>query len=71
MGSVFGALLVISLLGARIPAVYYNYSNMSLDDYNHALLLVSLSIIPIGLYSLYWSTGYMLFRKEFTAVPGK
>jgi len=63
-------LLITSLLGARIPALYMNYSHMTTDEYTNSMLLVSLSIIPIGCYSLYWSTAYMLFRKEFTAVPG-
>jgi hypothetical protein len=67
--------LATSLLGARIPAIYYNYSAMATSDvlwtYSNALLVVSLTILPIAFYTLYWSTGYMLFRKEFTAVPGK
>lgn len=67
--------MATSLLGARIPAIYYNYTDMAasgvLWTYNNALLCVSLSILPITLYSYYWSLGYMLFRKEFTAVPGK
>lgn len=67
--------MAVSLLFGRIPALYYNYNNMAsatvLWTYPNALLLVSLAILPIAFYSMYWSTGYMLFRKEFTAVPGK
>ncbi len=67
--------MAFSLLGARIPGIYYNYSDMASSGviwtYSNALLCISLSVIPIAFYNLYWSTGYMLFRKEFTAVPGK
>eukprot|EP01040_Poterioochromonas_malhamensis_P016140 gene16140-18251_t len=69
-----GAFMAFSLLGARIPGIYYNYSDMASSGviwtYSNALLCISLSVIPIAFYNLYWSTGYMLFRKEFTAVPG-
>jgi hypothetical protein len=67
--------MATSLLGARIPGLYYSYAQMdtggTLWSYSNSLLLVSLTAIPIGAFSLYWSAGYMLFRKEFTAVPGK
>lgn len=68
--------MVVSLLFVRIPALYYNYSSMASDDtvmwtFENGLLLISLSLVPMVLYSMYWSLGYMLFRKEFTAAPGK
>ncbi len=65
--------MICSLLFARIPGIYYHYCDLSEtgDDYSEALLCVSLAVIPIAFYNLYWSTGYMLFRKEFTAVPNK
>lgn len=74
-GSVLGALLVTSLLFARVPALFYSYGRLTNQQtewgFNDGLLLISISIIPIGLYSTYWSLSYMLFRKEFTAAPGK
>ncbi len=76
-GAVLGTFMAIGLVGGRIPAIYYNYSAMdnntssSLTTYNNALLLVSLCVLPIALYGLFWGTAYMLFRKEFTAAPGK
>lgn len=77
MGGVLGAAMGISLLGVRIPGLFYNYSNMADKDsdhfwtYDNSLLLVSLCVIPIALYGTYWAIAYMLFRKEFTAAPGK
>ncbi len=69
--------MALSLLGGRIPGLFYNYSNMDISGgssfatYNNALLLVSLSAIPIALYGLFWALAYMVYRKEFTAAPGK
>lgn len=67
--------MAISLLGARIPALYYSYNSFATEGvlwtYANAMLCVSLAILPIAFFTLYWATGYMLFRREFTAVPGK
>lgn len=71
--------LMLSLFGARIPALYYNYNHMATDNnnqgdywtYNNSMLIVILSILPIMLYGMFWSISYMLFRREFTACPGK
>jgi hypothetical protein len=77
MGVVLGALLASSLFLARIPALYYSYprlndySGASVCSYDNASLLVVLMIVPIASYTSYWAIGYMLFRREFTASPGK
>lgn len=69
--------MAFSLLGGRIPGLFYNHSRMyasggdNFATYNNALLLVSLSAIPIALYGLFWALAYMVYRKEFTAAPGK
>jgi hypothetical protein len=67
--------MIISLLFARVPALFYSYDRLAASSsawgFNDGLLLISMSIVPIGLYSTYWSLSYMLFRKEFTAAPGK
>ncbi|RYG64216.1 hypothetical protein EON64_14425 [archaeon] len=81
-GLVQGILLSCSLFLFRIPGIYYSYpslnnygddelKNPSLFTYNNAMLLVVLMILPIGFFTLYYSVAYMLFRKEFTASPGK
>lgn len=67
---------MVSLFGARIPGLYYNIGNMDTTGehywtYNNSMLIVILSIIPIMLYGMFWSIAYMLFRREFTACPGK
>lgn len=60
---------------ARLPALYYNYDNMSdrntWTSYDNATLLISLSVVPIASYAQYWSVSFLLFEKEFTACPGK
>lgn len=75
MGFVLGFLLSVSLFAFRIPAIYYAYDKLSASDavvsYDNTSLLIVLTILPIAFYSSYWSIGYMLFRKEFTASPGK
>ena len=54
----------ISLYVARIPALYYAYPNMSkngsaLANYNNAILIIILSVVPIYLMATYWSIAYM------------
>lgn len=67
--------MIVSLLAFRIPSLYSYYNNFddtsSAYTYTNATLVVALSIVPIALYSNYWSIAYMVFRKEFTATPGK
>jgi hypothetical protein len=52
LGAILGVLLAMSLLGGRIPGIFYSYSSMATDgsfaSYNNALLLISLSIIPVA-----------------------
>ena len=76
MGAILGTLLIANMFLARLPALYYNYDNMHNEEdawtsYDNALLLISLSVVPIAIYAQYWSISYMLFEKEFTACPGK
>jgi hypothetical protein len=76
-GAILGGIMAFSLLGGRIPGLFYNYNNMMVSGgsnfatYNNSLLLVSLSAIPISLYGMFWALAYMVYRKEFTAAPGK
>jgi hypothetical protein len=76
-GVVLTLLFMINLYAARVPAIYYSYQSMDADDgsgnvctYSNALLLITLSIVPIFCYAQFWSISYLLFRKEFTAAPG-
>jgi hypothetical protein len=39
--------------------------------YDSALLIVTMSVLPVACCGLFWSTSFMLFQKEFTACPGK
>ena len=63
----------------RIPALFYTYSSLKRRDivsegwlsYDNVLLIVAMSVLPIAFAAMYWSLSYMLFRKEFTACPGK
>jgi hypothetical protein len=72
MAAVMSTLLGISLWGARLPAIYFHYASMTSNDtYDSAMLLVVFSIIPLACMGNFWSVSYMLFRKEFTAAPGK
>jgi hypothetical protein len=76
-GGILGGIMIASFLGGRIPALYYNYGRMldspagSFATYNNALLLVSISMVPIAMYAMFWAVAYMIYRKEFTAAPGK
>ncbi len=70
LGAVFGVLMFISLLGIRVPSLFFNFSNMSAAQYASAMLYVVLASVPIALYSNFWSLAAMLFRPEFTASPG-
>ncbi len=69
--------MIVSLVGVRLPALYYNYGNMASEGsgdywtYDNAMLIVIFCIVPIGVCGLFWSISYMLFRREFTACPGK
>jgi hypothetical protein len=38
-------------------------------SYDSALLIVCVSVLPITCAAMYWSTSFMLFRREFTACP--
>lgn len=72
-----GIILAMNMFVARLPALYFNYSQMESHDsgsfltYDTATLLVTFSVVPIGLFSQFWSVSFMLFQKEFTACPGK
>eukprot|EP01031_Cornospumella_fuschlensis_P032399 gene32399-39179_t len=71
-GLVMGSLLALSLFAFRIPGVFLSYVYIEDDkefSYDNAMLLVVLMILPIGFYATYYSIGYLLFRKEFTASP--
>lgn len=70
-----GAILVVNMYVARIVGIF---SSADMADpqgdswsYNNALLVVSISVVPIASYGLFWSTSFMIFYPEFTAAPGK
>jgi hypothetical protein len=77
MAALMSALLGASLMGARLPALYYHYNSMAPTGsgesytYDNAMLLVVFTIVPLACFGNFWSVSYMLFRKEFTAAPGK
>ena len=59
---------------ARIPGVYYSENEADPEgeswSYNNALLIVSISVIPLACYGGFWATSYMMYHPEFTAAPG-
>lgn len=77
MATVLSVLLGASLMGARLPALYYHYNSMAPEGsgesytYDNAMLLVVFTIVPLACFGNFWAISYMLFRKEFTAAPGK
>ena len=77
MAAIMSVLLAASLMGARLPGLYFHYASLSdasVTDgytYDNAMLLVVFTIVPLGCFSNFWSISYMLFRKEFTAAPGR
>lgn len=74
LGAFTGLLMSISLFSARVPVLYYNYDNFDKEgvnwSYSDAMFCLTMSIIPIALFGMYWSISYMVFRKEFTCSPG-
>jgi hypothetical protein len=74
LGAFTGLFMSLSLFSARVPVLYYSYDNFDKNgvnwSYNDAMLCLTMSIIPIALFGIYWSISYMVFRKEFTASPG-
>lgn len=72
---ILSTVMACNLYIARIPAIYYAYHNTGSTSptwtYDDALMVVNLSVITVALGGLFWSLSYMLFRKEFTASPGK
>jgi hypothetical protein len=77
MAAVLSIALGASLMGARLPALYFHYNSMADPasgesyTYDNAMLLVVFTIVPLACFGSYWAVSYMLFRKEFTAAPGK
>ena len=69
-----GIVLAINMYIARIPGIFYSEDRADPEgqkwSYNNALLIVSISVIPIACYGLYWSTSSMMYHPEFTAAPG-
>ena len=76
---VISIIMAANMYVGRIPALFYTYSSLSRRDivsegwlsYDNVLLIVAMSVLPIAFAAMYWSLSYMLFRKEFTACPGK
>ena len=76
---IINILLAINMYAGRLPAIYYAYSPLYANDeiltgwlnYDNVLLIVSFSVLPIAFAAMYWSVSFMLFRREFTACPGK
>jgi hypothetical protein len=76
---VISVLMGINMYVGRVPALFYTYTSLARRDimlegwlsYDNVLLIVAMSVLPIAFAAMYWSLSYMLFRKEFTACPGK
>ena len=76
---VINIVLAINMYAGRLPALYYTYNKMLIHNevltgwlnYDNVLLIVSFSVLPIAFAAMYWSISFMLFRREFTACPGK
>ena len=76
---VINILLAVNMYAGRLPALYYTYNKMLVRNevltgwlnYDNVLLIVSFSVLPIAFAAMYWSISFMLFRREFTACPGK
>jgi len=75
MAAIISILLACSLWLARVPSIYFSENilvHALLSDpgiwwsYGNALLIVTLSVLPIACLALFWSISYMVFRKEFT-----
>lgn len=76
MGAAFSIIMAGNLYLFRIPALYNNYDNFAPADsgetatYPNALITLSLSILVIGAFGMFWYLSNMMFHKEFTASPG-
>jgi hypothetical protein len=69
-----GCVLAINMYIARIPGIFDSEDRSDAEgeswSYNNALLIVSVSVVPMACYGAFWATSYMLFFPEFTAAPG-
>jgi hypothetical protein len=76
LGAGFSIVLAANLYLVRIPAIYNNYHNFYPDDsgetatYTNALVTLSLSILVIGAFGMFWYLSNMMFHRDFTASPG-
>lgn len=76
---VINIVMAVNMYAGRIPSLYYTfdhliaagYSTTGWLSYDNLLLVVAMSVLPIGFAAMYWSVSFMLFRREFTACPGK
>ena len=76
---ILNILMAINMYVGRLPAIYYAYNKLNSNNemlvgwlsYDNVLLIVSFSVLPIAFAAMYWSVSFMLFRREFTACPGK
>lgn len=76
LGAAFSIILAANLYMVRIPAIYNNYHNFYPPEsgetatYTNALVTLSLSVLVIGAFSMFWYLSNMMFHREFTASPG-
>ena len=71
--------MALNMYLGRIPALYYTYNHLFSKgetftgwlSYDNVLLIIAMSVLPIAFAAMYLSLSFMLFRKEFTACPGK
>lgn len=73
----FSVIMMINLYAARLPMIYYSCSDMAPSGsgspytYDNALLYIDFGVLVIGCFAMFWSLAYMVFKREFTASPGK
>jgi hypothetical protein len=76
---VINIVMAVNMYAGRIPALFYTFDRLIAEGYSftgwltydNVLLVVAMSVLPIAFSAMYWSISFMLFRREFTACPGK
>lgn len=75
LGIISSFLLAFNMFFFRIPGLVVTANNMPLNGsgllntYTNALIVVTMSILTISAFALYWSTSNLLFHKELTKCP--
>lgn len=75
LGIISSVLLAFNMFFFRIPGLVVTANNMplngsnQLNTYTNALIVVTMSILSIAAFALYWSTSNLLFHKDLTKCP--